>query len=182
MRRCWTTMERFYHSVIPHTSSKYAEENYVFFTYNFFGQAEEKPLALTSPGMAAALKTTTPGLSRKVWLATPGYWIYEGFPTKCHGSWRWNGFFLICKKISRFSDHLSSWNAFESKNCLQRASKNLSSSVRVDASKMSRGLRFVGHFLHSEEENLFGIHDLNDKRVSVLEVTKGEGKIRNKKL
>jgi len=52
----------------------------------------------------------------------------------------------------------------------------------VDASKMSRGLRFVGHFLHSEEENLFGIHDLNDKRVSVLEVTKGEGKIRNKKL
>ena len=64
------------------------------------------------------------------------------------------------------------------KNCLPRASKSLSSSVRVNASKMSSGLRFVGHFLHSEEENLFGIHDLNDKRVSVLEVTKGEGKIK----
>ena len=66
---------------------------------------------------------------------------------------------------------------FESENCLQRASKSLSSPVRVNASKMSSSLCFVGHFLHSEEEKLFGIEDLNDKRVSVLEVTRGKEKL-----
>ena len=37
-----------------------------------------RTLAITSPGMAAALTTTTIGLPGKVWLATKGYWTGEG--------------------------------------------------------------------------------------------------------
>ena len=37
-----------------------------------------RTLAITSPGMAAALTTTTIGLPGKVWLATKGFWTGEG--------------------------------------------------------------------------------------------------------